>query len=334
VYHDFGSKFSFLCQNPSGFANPKGLKTKIAKIMGEPTKLKMKTNYLLIAVLFFCQKNFAQSLQENEKTLAALGNIINQDTVPANRIAAMEKFNTLIYSTLQMKDAYKYRFDSLRSVSIQSPADSSFRLFTWQLVRSGSAFDYFGAIQMKGKKPRIVVLKDKFHDIEEREFEECTPENWCGGLIYKIKEFQGKGGKQYLLFGLNLNSENERVKFIDVLKYREGKHTFGAPIFTKQSSENRHRIVLSYSAESKVRMNFDEALQMIIFDHLVSFKHEIIGPTMVPDGDFEGYRLENGVWKYVADAVKTTPMDKAPVPTPVLDKRAKRDINGRRIRQK
>jgi hypothetical protein len=293
-----------------------------------------KIIFFVLLSFFSSQNTFAQSLSELEPKLAALAKIMVQDTFAPNRRKAAEEFNPLFISALQQKDAFKYRFDSLTNISMQAPLDSSFRMFTWQLVKDPEHYQYFGAIQMKGKKPRVVVLNDKFQEIEEKEFETCTPENWCGGLIYKMKEFQGKGGKQYLIFGYNINKMYERTKFVDVLKYRDGKFTFGAPLFVQKGKETRKRILMTYGADAKARMNFDEQMQMIVFDHLISQKNEITGLTMVPDGDFEGYRLEKGVWQYVEDAVKTTPMDKPMFPNPVLDKRKGRDINGKKVKKR
>ena len=293
-----------------------------------------KPIFLTFFLFFILENTFAQSLRELEPRLSALAKIMVQDTFAPNRRKAAEEFNPLFISALQQKDAFKYRFDSLQNISMQVPLDSAFRMFTWQLVKDPDHYQYFGAIQMKGKKPRVVVLNDKYQEIEDKEFATCTPENWCGGVVYKMKEFTGKGGKQYLLFSYNINAMFERTKFVDVMKYRDGKFTFGAPLFVQKGKENRKRILMTYGADSKARMNFDEQMQMIIFDHLISQKNEITGLTMVPDGDFEGYRLEKGVWQYVEDAVKTTPMDTPMMPNPVLDKRKGKDIMGKKVKKK
>ncbi len=289
-------------------------------------------NFLFTFLMLTHTIGFAQSFSSEETQLAQLAKIMVQDTFAPNRIAAAEEFNPLFINVLQQKDAFKYRFDSLLNISIQyAPIDSNFRIFTWQLIKDPEHYQYFGAIQFKGKKPKVVVLQDKFQEIEDKEFADCTPENWCGGLIYKIKMFQGKGGKQYLIYGYNLNTLYERTKFVDILKIRDGKCTFGAPLFVQKEKETRKRILMNYSADTKARMTFDEELQMIIFDHLISQKHDLLGMIMVPDGDFEGYRLEKGVWQYVNDAIKTTPMATPMMPNPILDKRKHKDVFGKKV---
>lgn len=296
-------------------------------------KNKISTLLFLLVWLAHSPTLLAQNLSELAPRLASLAKTMVQDTFPANRLKAAEEFNPLFINALQQKDAYKFQFDSLVNISIQSPEDSSFRLFTWQLVKDANTYQYFGAIQFKGKKPKVVVLEDKFQTIEEKEFADCSPENWCGGVIYKIKMFQAKGGKHYLLFGFNINTLFERAKFVDVLKIRDGKCTFGAPLFFHKEKETRKRLIVTYSADTKVRMNYDDELQMIVHDHLIGQKNELIGGmTFVPDGDFVGYRLEKGVWQYVDDAVVTTPMDKPMMPNPILDKRKKKDVFGKKVK--
>jgi len=159
------------------------------------------------------------------------------------------------------------------------------------------------------------------------------PEKWFGGLYYNIRSFNGKFGRQYLLFGYNQRPIYERIKFVDVLTYKNGKFSFGAPVFAQKDHETRLRFIMTYGAEGKARLNFDEASQQIIYDHLVSVKHELLGLTLVPDGDFEGFKLEKGLWSYVNDAVKTTPVETPDRPFPVLDNRKGKNLFGKNRKQ-
>jgi hypothetical protein len=274
----------------------------------------------------------AQSFATVETELASLSATMVKDTFAPTRLKALASFNELFIKTLQTKDAFKYPFVQLGHVSVKAPLDSAFRIFTWQVVGEAAKTTYYGVIQTKGKKPKVFVLKDKTTEIENPEFDECSPEQWYGGLYYNLKEFRGRNGKQYLLFGYNQSPIYERIKFVDVLTYRSGKFTFGSPIFTQKGKETRSRITMIYGAEGKARMNFDEATQQIIFDHLVSVKHELLGMTLIPDGDFEGYKMEKGLWTYVNEAVKTTVLEdgQAERPFPILNKRKGKNIFGKK----
>lgn len=291
-----------------------------------------------IIVNFFIYCSFLSEIQAQqtpsfvqlEPQLATLANTMVKDTFAPNRLSAAVEFKELFVKTLQMKDGFKYPFSALETISKKAPVDSAFRIFTWQVLGKEGKTTYEGVIQTKGKRPKVFLLNDKSKEIENPEFDECSPEQWYGGLYYNLQEFRGKNGKQYLLFGYNQSPIYERIKFVDVLTYRNGKFTFGSPVFTQKNKETRSRILMVYGAEAKARLNFDQMTQQIIFDHLVSVKHELLGVTQMPDGDFEGYKFEKGLWTYVNDAVKTTPVDTPDRPFPILDKRKKRDVFGKK----
>jgi hypothetical protein len=285
--------------------------------------------YFSIGLPSLSAQNFLTFIK-SEPTLDSLAQVMVQDTFVAHRLAAATQFNGLFFNLLQQKDAFKYPFERLKNISCHAPLDSAFRIYTWQVVGEKGKTTYYGMIQTKAKRPKVFRLQDKSSEIEEPEFATCSPDQWYGGLYYNMKEFKGKNGKQYLLFGYNQSPIYERIKFVDILTYRNGQFTFGAPLFVRKEKENRNRLMLTYGAEAKVRMNFDEASQQIIYDHLISTKHELLGMTMVPDGDFEGYRLEKGYWTYINDAVRTTPVSSPDRPFPVLDKRKGKNVFGKR----
>jgi hypothetical protein len=291
-----------------------------------------KISISILMMLYTTTFVLAQSFATAEIELENLSATMVKDTFAPTRLKALTAFNELFIKTLQTKDAFKYPFAQLEHVSVKAPLDSAFRIFTWQVVGEGAKTTYYGVIQTKSKKPKVFMLKDKTMEIENPEFDECSPEQWYGGLYYNLKEFRGKNGKQYLLFGYNQSPIYERIKFVDVLTYRNGKFTFGSPVFTQKGKETRSRLMMIYGAEGKARMNFDEATQQIIFDHLVSVKHELLGMTLIPDGDFEGYKMEKGVWTYVNDAVKTTVLadGQAERPFPILNKRKGKNIFGKK----
>lgn len=267
---------------------------------------------------------------EMETRLSSLAYTMVKDSFHLNRIAAADSFKILLGRSLRQKSAFSYPFELLENISIKAPADSSFRIFTWQVVDKNGNSKYFGFIQTRNKMPKVFELTDKSEEMEDPEFDVFTPENWYGGLYYNIKSFNGKFGRQYLLFGYNQRPIYERIKFVDVLTYKNGNFTFGAPVFEQKGRETRQRFILAYGAEGKARLNFDEASQQIIYDHLVVVKHELLGMTLVPDGDFEGFKLEKGLWQHVNDAVKTTPVENPDRPFPVLDNRREKNLFGKK----
>ena len=169
---------------------------------------------------------------------------------------------------------------------------------------------------------------DRSFKVEDAEHAALSPEEWYGSVYYNLREVDGPEGKYYLLFGFDGDSFFRKRKLIDVLYFKEGKPVFGAPVFVHEDNQRKHRIVREYSAEVSTRCNYDELLELIIFDHLI----ELEGPygeglVNYPDGSYEAYRLEGGLWWHV-DKVFDQVSEEAPRPAPVLDNRQK-DIFGK-----
>jgi hypothetical protein len=68
-------------------------------------------------------------------------------------------------------------------------------------------------------------------------------------------------------------------------------------------------------------MNYDQEMDMIIFDHLISEDNQPDKPfTMVPDGDYEGFKWTNGRWVHVDKVFNFKLKDgEAPLPDPLKD---------------
>jgi hypothetical protein len=89
----------------------------------------------------------------------------------------------------------------------------------------------------------------------------------------------------------------------------------------------KKRLILEYSAEASVRLNYDEALGIIIHDHLTTINGKYDeGPVNVGDGSYEGFKITKDGLEYIPkvfDFVSETP----PRPFPVLDTERKKKGN-------
>jgi len=283
-----------------------------------------------------------ERLHAAEDTLALLAYAVVNDSVEQVRFAACRTLITALVRALKTENSFRYRFDRLQSVSILAPPDSSFRIFTWQLFVNDSTYRYYGAVQMN--RPNLVLhaLKDRSRDVgEEAVFQQFAPDNWYGALYYSLRPFDTKTGKQYLLMGFNgLEFFNKR-KVVEVLSFdaATGKPVFGAPVFVREKPlpMPEQRLVFEYSAEAGVRVNWDEQYQMVLFDHLIQIPVAYgRGFTAVPDGSYDGLKLEkDGHWKFV-NKVFNDVMTEEFRPEPVLDKKQDkdRDVNGNPVKKK
>jgi hypothetical protein len=302
----------------------------------------MKYILLLMMVLGLCFSSQAQTqqpavedlliLKKFEDTLALCGFIVVNDSLPDNRYVACKKLIKTLVQGLKVKNSFNYPFERLKSVSIQYPQDSSFRIFTWQLYVDTSDYRYYGAIQLNSPDLKLIPLIDRSYEIESPQSEILTPEKWYGNLCYNLRQFDTPEGRKYLVFGFDGHSFFHKRKLIDVLTIKDGRASFGAPVFYEirpKTGEQvvRNRVFKEYSSEASFRMNYDPIFDMIIFDHLEMMGGPQ-GPVFVPDGTHEGYKLQDGHWIWVEN-VFTQTMDEAPIPEPVLDSRKSQDIFGK-----
>lgn len=304
----------------------------------------MKTLLLLPAIILLVNTGSTQHnatypasdmdfLTKMEDTLSILSYAVINDSIPEERFAICHKLIKSLVTTLKTENSFAYPFKKLESVSIQYPADSSFRIFTWQLYVSENEYRYFGAIQMNEPQLKLFPLIDRSFNVQDIEQEELTADKWYGAVYYKLKEVAGPAGNYYLLFGFDGFEFFRKRKVVDVLTFKDGKPNFGAPVFVKPipgGQETKNRLYLEYSATASVKMNFDEAYEKLIYDHLIVMEGPHgEGPVNIPDGSYEAYVLQNGLWIYEPFAFRDS-QEEAPRPVPVLENAEGKNIFGKK----
>jgi hypothetical protein len=240
----------------------------------------------------------------------------------------------VLVRALSIKNSFYFGFDSVQIAKIYAP-DSSFKIFTWEIERSKDKIRQRGVIQYKTPDGslRITPLLDNSEFIENYN-EIGNAKNWIGALYYRIliNEFQGK--KYYTLIGYDENNSESNKKWIDVLTFDENKEpVFGAPVFKHTTKGMLNRVGIEYKKEAKIKVNWDEEQQMIIFDHLSS-ENGFVNQrkTYVPDGDYEGFKWENGIWNHLDKVMCNCPLRKIEDPLlgnpeinkPLFDKNGKK----------
>lgn len=298
-------------------------------------KIHRKMKHLLLLLFLPCLCTAQQlPFQDIERQLIELGYTLLSDTLPAQRTAAAEKIKITLTETLDQPGSFEYPFDSLTSVSILSPKDKSFRIFTWQLYEDIDKYQYFGIIQVAGKKPSVHVLEDQSETfaMEDLPYEVMTKDNWYGALYYNIKEYKTKEGNRYLLFGADGYRFFSKRKLVEVLYFDNDRPIFGDPTFFPTEEDRPdlayNRFVLNYSAATSVRLNYDDYLSLLIFDNVLPANNEYGQETFLPDGSYRGYELKKGRWIAVEKIFQHT-WDEAPRPQPILNGRKQnRDLFG------
>jgi len=305
----------------------------------------MKSQLLLFVFAFFSISASAQvevnvekevvEMSEFEQNVIQWGETILRDSLVENRKKAHQELTAAMTKELSTAGNFSYPFDSVQTISIQYPADSSFRIFTWQLYVDINEYQYGGFIQTNAPQPQVIKLKDKSVDMDDviLDYEVMTEDNWYGALYYNIMSFDSPEGTKHLLFGYDAFQFFNKRKIIDVLTIDNGMAFFGSATFSPQDTRRtdlvKNRVMMQYAAGSNITLNYNEQLEMIVFDNLIPHNNMGGQPSWVPDGSYRGYKFENGQWVYV-DKIFDHVYESAPRPAPVLGKGRKVDIMGRK----
>lgn len=274
-----------------------------------------------------------KTLEKKEDTLAIFANQIIHGRNAEARFEADSQFTKLFVRALQTKNSFYYPFDSLITIAKVIPADSTFRIFTWQLVINGDIARQHGAIQMRTADGslKLFPLIDRSDQIANINDTVTSNLAWIGALYYKIIEEKSFGKKYYTLLGFDDNNLSSDRKIIEILTFKDGQPVFGGNFFSfRDNSLHKNsfaRYIMEYKKNAGPRLNYDKDLQIIIYEHLIS---ETAEPkkkyTYIPDGDYEGLRWKDGKWVHIEKVFnQITPEGKEPVPEPILDSKGNID---------
>ncbi|TKK70932.1 hypothetical protein FC093_04370 [Ilyomonas limi] len=270
-----------------------------------------------------------QSLQQQEAVIAPYAKDMIFAPLTEDRLVADSTFTRLFVKALRTPYSFNYPFDSIITVSKLYAPDSSFRIFTWQFERDESYFRQRGAIQMKTKDGslKLFPLLDASQFTTNPTDSVRSNTNWIGAIYYNIIEKQYQGKKYYTLFGYDDNDFASTRKWVDVLTFdNAGNPHFGGKYFNYpedsiKPAQPAYRFCLEYKKDARARINYDPEMDMIIFDHLISeSNHQSEKYTLIPDGDYEGFKWKDGKWNYVEKVFDFKLEDgQAPIPEPIKD---------------
>ena len=290
--------------------------------------------FLLLALLFSADYMHAQkiqssdlkTLQSKEDTLKKFGfNIVNSED-PVERLRNDSNFTRTMVRALRIAYSFDYPFDSLITISKLVAPDSSFKIFTWQLMKDESYTRQKGFIQMKTKDGslKLFPLRDVSEFTEEPTDTIANHGGWIGSVYYKMITKEHNGKKYYTLLGYDENNQKTTRKWIDILSFDQNNEpVFGLNngfSFAEDSlpKNPQIRFLLEYKKDGRARVQFDEEMDMILYDHLISESNEPKKKyTLIPDGDYEGFVWKNGQWLHI-NKVFTQKLEdgQAPVPLP------------------
>lgn len=246
----------------------------------------------------------------------------------AERFRSDSLFTRLMVRALKVPFSFSYPFDSVKQISRLYAPDSTFRIFTWQVVKDENMARRHGAIQMRTADGslKLFPLIDKTMLLESPDDTVTSSDAWIGAIYYKIVKNTNNNTSYYTLLGYDENSMRSTKKRIEVMHFDPaGKPIFGGPFFSFQEDSVKlpvqTRFSIEYKKEGNARMQYDEDMQMIVYDHLIPENGEKAKKyTYIPDGDYEGFKWKNGKWVHVDKVFNFALKDgEAPAPMPLTE---------------
>ena len=293
----------------------------------------MKSTLITISIFFCGLSVFSQQiktedfkiLKEKEDSMQLHAIKLIQGINSSDRFTADSIFTKMFVRSLKIKNSFYYPYDSLYTISKLYAPDSSFRIYTWQLIINDNIVRQHGAIQMKTDDGslKLIPLIDKSDNIQKIMDTIGNNLAWVGAVYYNIVLNSFENKKYYTLLGYDEYNIRCTRKFIEVMHFENGVPIFGGNFFNFNKDSlmprNPARYVYEFKKEAGPRLRFDEEMNMVIMEHLISESNEPKKKwTLIGDGDYEGFKWEKGKWNYIAKVFnEVTPEGKPPTPTPI-----------------
>jgi len=257
-----------------------------------------------------------------ETELHSLSDQMINDVSYIRRIEANKRIIPRLVDALKVQNSYYYPFNALPHVSVVYAPDSTFRMITWTVRLRDEDYRYYGTVQKAKPEIDLIPLFDGSLEITNPEDTILTGNNWFGNIIYNMIQREIDGIMYYFTFGWDGNNIFSDKKILDVFHIKEDSLVFGAPLFKVERDSipiSVNRFILEFRNDASVGLNWDEELQMVVYDHLSPPSPEAKGNFLsyMPDGTYEGLSFDGGRWNYISK-VFTQTQDEPPMPAPLF----------------
>ncbi|WDF57161.1 hypothetical protein [Mucilaginibacter sp. KACC 22063] len=232
-----------------------------------------------------------------EDSLESLGKKMINHPEELERKNANYSFIRTLTTVLRQPNSYNFKFDSVKSITIINSPDNRFRIFSWHIMNEDGSYRYYGTVQMNNSGPLVMhPLGDYSPLIKSPEDTVTDNTKWYGAQYYQIIPVNA-GTPYYVLLGWKGNTVKSTKKVIDVLSFKNGQPVFGLPVF-EGNHKTRKRIVFEYTRQASMMLKYDQAHNIIVFDHLAPPDKKMDGLYQFygPDLSYDAYKLQGGKW--------------------------------------
>jgi hypothetical protein len=275
--------------------------------------------FLLTTKLSISQKSLpatVQLLTQMEENMRPYASDIMNAEEAGDRAIADSIFTRMLVKSLQVPYSFSYAFDSLTTISHIYAPDSSFRIFTWQVMKDFTFYRKKGAIQFRTKDGslKLVPLYDETPFTDNPVDSVRTNRQWIGAVYYNIIQKTWNNRNYYTLFGYDENNARSTRKWMEVLTFDEkNQPVFGGRYFSYPDDgikppQPAYRFCFEFKKNASARLNYDPELDLVTFAHLISEAGDPKSKyTLIPEGSYEGFRWVNGKWVHVAVVKEADP---------------------------
>jgi hypothetical protein len=220
---------------------------------------------------------------------------------------ANQTFKTFLQETIALKGAFDYPFAMLKSVGTIKSPDNQFRFFNWNVEQEDETHKYYCFIlkfDEKKKEWKTIELVDNSMMLAPQPEDVLDETMWYGALYYKIIPVEKSNKTYYTLLGYDANNNMSHTKLIDVLSFSGNHIKLGSPIF-KIKDQVLKRVFFEHSKKCVMSLNYDDARNRIIFDHLSPESQSMEGfrEFYVPDMSYDALKFANNKWVLEEDVI-------------------------------
>jgi hypothetical protein len=259
--------------------------------------------FLMVSLIAYSQtestgENYFEIIQ-TERELKAMFDTLYSTEVTGTNMALYHSIDSTFSAALQLSGSFDHKWGSLDMIGKLVSDDGEVKIFSWLYMASRDKYHYTTYIQVRDRKGESALFRLNQSDSEKAYTENFSqsPDDWHGKVYYRILTNNYKRKTFYTLLGADFKDTKTSIKTIEVLAIQRGKPVFRDEQFLAGGTV-KDRIVLEYSAELTISLQYNERLGMIVFDHVVPLHPLYQGNYQFygPDGSYDGYKFTEGIW--------------------------------------
>lgn len=223
----------------------------------------MKFHLFLYNILFLCSfQAYAQtepSIDSIEMSLVELQreyrHLIFDDYEQA--VLKGDSFTKNLIHCLKNNASLKHPFDSLKTeIRIISSIDKKLRVFSWDTEMGGTWHSFVSYLQYKGGNQLKVQQLHSGFEMEKGGYTDV--------IYYKIKNFEHKKGRIYLLFGFGTHGAGHHHKIVRAFR-KEGNRL----VELENVFDGEQQLVIVAPRRNNIGVEFERTGLKLIFDEFV-----------------------------------------------------------------